>query len=73
MESFLSIWIEKQVHDKVPQTKSVIQEKPKKLYKDIEQQSLSIIGTRTLMTGNQIFQRVKAASKDLKYDTIFIM
>ena len=41
MEYLLSIWIEKQVHDKVPLTKSIIQEKAKKLYEDIEQQSSS--------------------------------
>lgn len=41
MESLLSIWIEKQNHDQVPLTKSIIQEKAKKLYEDIEKKSCS--------------------------------
>jgi len=39
MESLLFIWIEKQVHDHVPLTKMIIQEKARKLYEDLETQS----------------------------------
>ena len=40
MESLLSVWIEKQVHDHVPLSKSVIQEKAKKLYEDLQSKYL---------------------------------